>query len=145
MIFICKIKLKILANVNKVILKKNWYSNKQLYVRCFNLYIFYFVQAVTNILIHVVTNEKLFRSYTFYHYLHFSQRFDNIWTKRALLLVLLKVGLYDEIFLSQMVKFFFFDSFFSTFDACIQLRNVNEIFQSTIMKVFQKKKFLPDF
>ena len=41
------------------------------------------------------------------HYLHFSQRFDNIWTKRALLLVLLKVGLYDEIFLSQMVNFFF--------------------------------------
>ena len=82
-------------------------------MRCFNLYIFYFVQAVTNILIHVVTNEKLFRSYTFYHYLHFSQRFDNIWTKRALLLVLLKVGLYDEIFLSQMVKFFFWQFLFN--------------------------------
>ena len=50
------------------------------------------------------------------------------------------------------MKFFFhrwlnfsFDSFLSTFNTCIQLRNVNEIFQSTIMKVFQKEKFLPDF
>ena len=50
------------------------------------------------------------------------------------------------------MKFFFhrwlnfsFDSFISTFNTCTQLRNVNEIFQSTIMKVFQKKKFLPDF
>ena len=50
------------------------------------------------------------------------------------------------------MKFFFhrwlnlsFDSFLSTFNTCIQLPNVNEIFQSTIMKVFQKKNFLPDF
>ena len=49
------------------------------------------------------------------------------------------------------MKFFFhrwlnfsFDSFLSTFNMCIQLRNVNEIFQSIIMKVFQKKEFLPD-
>ena len=40
---------------------------------------------------------------------------------------------------------FSFDSFLSTFNTCIQLRNVNETFQSTIMKVFQKKNFLPDF
>ena len=40
---------------------------------------------------------------------------------------------------------FSFDSFLSTLNTCIQLPNVNEIFQSTIMKVFQKKKFLPDF
>ena len=38
---------------------------------------------------------------------------------------------------------FSFDSFLSAFNTCIQLENVNEIFQSTIMKVFQKKKFLP--
>ena len=50
------------------------------------------------------------------------------------------------------MKFFFhrwlnfsFDSFLLTFNRCIQLRNVNEISQSIIMKVFQKKKFLPDF
>ena len=50
------------------------------------------------------------------------------------------------------MKFFFhrwlnfsFDSFLSTFNTCIQLRNVNETFPSTIMKVFQKKKNLPDF
>ena len=34
---------------------------------------------------------------------------------------------------------FSFDSFLSTFNTCIQLQNVNEIFQSRIMKVFQKK------
>ena len=50
-----------------------------------------------------------------------------------------------KFFFHRWLNFFFFDSFFSTIDACIQLRNVNEIFQSTIMKVFQKKKFLPDF
>ena len=50
------------------------------------------------------------------------------------------------------MKFFFyrwlnfsFDSFLSTFNTCIQLPNAHEIFQSAIMKVFQKKKFLPDF
>ena len=50
------------------------------------------------------------------------------------------------------MKFFFhrwlnfsFHSFLSKFNACIQLRNVNEIFQSSIMKIFQKKNFLPDF
>ena len=50
------------------------------------------------------------------------------------------------------MKFFFhrrlnfsFDSLLSTFNTCIELLNVNEIFQSTIMKVFQKKTFLPDF
>ena len=50
------------------------------------------------------------------------------------------------------MKFFFhrwlnfsFGSFLSTFNTSIQLANVNEIFQSTVMKVFQKKKFLPDF
>ena len=56
----------------------------------------------------------------------------------------LKAGLYDEIFLSRWLNFSF-DSFLSTFNTCILLRNVNEIFQSTIMKVFQKKKFLPGF
>ena len=40
---------------------------------------------------------------------------------------------------------FSFDSFLSTFNTCIQLQNGNEISQSTIMKVFQKKKSLPDF
>ena len=52
----------------------------------------------------------------------------------------------------QTMKFFFhrwlnfsFDSFLSTFSTRTQLRNVNEIFQSIIMIVFQKKKFLPDF
>ena len=40
---------------------------------------------------------------------------------------------------------FSFDSFLSTFHTCMQLVNLNEIFQFTIMKVFQKKKFLPDF
>ena len=50
------------------------------------------------------------------------------------------------------MKFFFhrwlsfsFDSFLSTFNTYIQLRNVNEIFQSTIMKVFQKKKTFTRF
>ena len=49
------------------------------------------------------------------------------------------------------MKFFFyrwlhfsFDIFLSTFNTCTQLRNVNEIFQSSVMEVFQKKKFLPD-
>ena len=50
------------------------------------------------------------------------------------------------------MKFFFprwlnvsSDSFLLTFNTCMQLRNVNEIFQPTIMKVFQKEKFLPEF
>ena len=50
------------------------------------------------------------------------------------------------------MKFFFhrwlnfsFDSFLSIFNTCIQLQNVNEIFESTIMKVFQKKKILTRF
>ena len=50
------------------------------------------------------------------------------------------------------MKFFFhmwlnfsFDSFLSTFNTCMQLRNVNEIFQSSIMKVFQKKNFYQIF
>ena len=53
------------------------------------------------------------------------------------------------------MKFFFhrwkfnhlfpFDSFLSAFNTCILLRNVNEIFQSTIIKVFQKKKFYQIF
>ena len=50
------------------------------------------------------------------------------------------------------MKFFFhrwlifsFDSFLSTFNTCIQLRNVNEISQSTIMKVFQKEKIFTRF
>ena len=50
------------------------------------------------------------------------------------------------------MKFFFhkwlnflFDSFLSTFNTCIQLQNVNEIFQSIIIKVFQKKKFYQVF
>ena len=55
-----------------------------------------------------------------------------------------KAGLYDEIFLLQVLNFSF-DSFLSTFNTCIQLPNAHEIFQSAIMKVFQKKKFLPDF
>ena len=56
----------------------------------------------------------------------------------------LKAGFYGEIVLSQVVKFSF-DSLLSTFNTCIQLQNANEIFQSRIMKVFQKKTFLPDF
>ena len=40
---------------------------------------------------------------------------------------------------------FFFDSFLSTFNTFIQLQNVNESFQSTIMKVFQKKKIFTRF
>ena len=56
----------------------------------------------------------------------------------------LKEGLYDKVFLSQAVKFFFRQFPFNLY-TCIQLQNVNEIFQSTIMKVFQKKKNLPDF
>ena len=40
---------------------------------------------------------------------------------------------------------FSFGSFLSIFNTCIQLRNVNEIFQSMIMKLFQKKQILPDF
>ena len=50
------------------------------------------------------------------------------------------------------IKFFFhtwvnfsFDGFLLIFNTCIQLRNVNEIFQTTIMKIFQKKKILTDF
>ena len=50
------------------------------------------------------------------------------------------------------MKFFFhrwlnfsFDSFLSIFNTCIQLQNVNEIFESTIVKVFQKKKILTRF
>ena len=62
--------------------------------------------------------------------------------------LLLKLLKYFEVMLRRAytMKFFFhrrsnfsFNSFFSTFNMCIQLRNVNEIFQSTIMKVFQKK------
>ena len=144
MIFICKIKLKILANVNKVILKKNWYSNKQLYVRCFNLYIFYFVQAVTNVLF------MLLRMKNYFEAIHFII----ICISRKDLITFGLNGHCCQYYLrwAYTMKFFFhrwlnffFDSFFSTFDACIQLRNVNEIFQSTIMKVFQKKTFLPDF
>ena len=56
----------------------------------------------------------------------------------------LKAGLYDEFFFHRWLNFSF-DSFLSTFNTCIRLRNVDEFFQSTIMKVFQKKKFLPDF
>ena len=68
--------------------------------------------------------------------------------------LLLKLLKYFEVMLRRayMMKFFFhrwlnfsFNSFFSTFNMCIQLRNVNEIFQSTIMKVFQKNKVLQDF
>ena len=55
-----------------------------------------------------------------------------------------KAGLYDETFLHRWLNFSF-DSFLSTFNTCIQLRNVNEIFESTIMKVFQKKKILTRF
>ena len=114
-------------------------------MRCFNLYIFYFVQAVTNILIHVVTNEKLFRSYTFYHYLHFSQRFDNIWTKRALLLVLLKVGLYDEIFLSQMVKFFFLTVSFQHLMRVYSFEMSMKFFNLQSWKYFRRKHFYQIF
>ena len=114
-------------------------------MRCFNLYIFYFVQAVTNVLIHVVTNEKLFRSYTFYHYLHFSQRFDNIWTKRALLLVLLKVGLYDEIFLSQMVNFFFLTVSFQHLMRVYSFEMWMKFFNLQSWKYFRRKNFYQIF
>ena len=49
----------------------------------------------------------------------------------------LKVDLYDEFFFHRWLNFSF-DSLLSTFNTCIQLRNMNEIFQSTIMKLFQK-------
>ena len=49
----------------------------------------------------------------------------------------LKVGFYNETFISQVVNFSF-DSFLSTFNTWIQLRNVDEIFPSTIMNVFYK-------
>ena len=45
-------------------------------------------------------------------------------------------------FLIHMWLVFLFDSFLSR---RIQLQNLNEIFQSTAMKVFKKKKSLPDF
>ena len=51
---------------------------------------------------------------------------------RCIRITFVKADLYDKIFLSHLVNFSF-DSFLST----LQLRNVNEIFQSTIMKVFQ--------
>ena len=63
---------------------------------------------------------------------------------RCIRITFVKADLYDKIFLSHLINFSF-DSFLSTLNACIQLRNVNEIFQSTIMKVFQKKNILPDF
>ena len=56
----------------------------------------------------------------------------------------LKAGLCNENFLSHLVKFSF-HAFLSTFNTFIQLRYVNEIFQSTIMKVFQKKKMFSRF
>ena len=49
-----------------------------------------------------------------------------------------------KLFLHRWLNFSF-NSFLLTFKTCIQLWNVNEIFQSTIIKVFQKKKILPDF
>ena len=49
----------------------------------------------------------------------------------------LKVDLYDEFFFHRWLNFSF-GSLLSTFNTCIQLRNMNEIFQSTIVKVFQK-------
>ena len=52
-----------------------------------------------------------------------------------------KVRLYDEIFLSQVVKFFFRQFPFNIWYAYTAVK----FFQSTIMKVFQKKKILPDF
>ena len=62
------------------------------------------------------------------------------------------IGVNPRIMSAYAMKFFFhrwvnfsFDSFLSTFNMCLQMRNVNEIFQSAIIKVFQKKKFLPDF
>ena len=49
-----------------------------------------------------------------------------------------------KIFFQRWLNFSF-DSLLSTFNMCKQLQKENEIFQSTIMKVFKKKKFLPDF
>ena len=50
-----------------------------------------------------------------------------------------------KIFFQRWLNFSF-DSLLSTFNMCKQLRKENEIMkENTIMKVFKKKKFLPDF
>ena len=76
------------------------------------------------------------------HFLNRSLRFPFVCDGYSLNRCLsLKVGLYNETFLSQVVNFSFY-SFLSTFNTWIQLRNVDAIFQSTIMNVFYKGRLM---